>query len=308
MASFLIKRIIQLLVVFFIITMVAYLLLFVIGNPVYVMFGGGVAVTQAQIDELTQQMGLDQPIFVQYARFLYRVVTQGDFGKSYYYKQPAMGLILERIPATLALAVPSLLLSAILSIPFGIIAAIRRGTVFDRAILGFSMLGTSTPSFWMSLILVYVFAVELKVLPSSGYGTPAHVILPMVGVTFSTTATLVRMVRSETLEVLRKDYVRTAYAKGLSSVVVLGRHVLRNALIPFVTYFGMLVGNVLGMTIITEKIFAWPGSGRLLLTSIERMDQPLVVSYVVVIACLFVFVNLIVDFSYIIIDPRITFN
>ncbi len=299
------KRFIQLLLVFFLVSMAAFLLLFIIGNPVYVMFGGSSGITQDQINALTRELGLDQPFYVQYVRFLQRAVTKGDFGVSYYYHQPAMALILERIPATLQLTIPAIVLAILLSVPLGVAAALHKGTIVDRIVLSLSIIGTSVPVFWLASILIYFFAVHLKVLPSSGYGGVRHLVLPLVGVVFSATAVLVRLVRSETLETLGKDFVRTARAKGLPSSVVTVKHVLRNSLIPFVTYLGLMCGNILGMTVVTEKIFAWPGSGRLLLTSIERLDQPVVISYVVIIALIFVVVNFAVDMTYLVLDPRI---
>jgi peptide/nickel transport system permease protein len=203
------------------------------------------------------------------------------------------------------LTIPAILLAVLLSVPLGVVAAEHSGTWVDRAVLSFSILGTSVPVFWLASILIYVFAVHLRVLPSSGYGGIKHMVLPLVGVVFSATAVLVRLVRSETLETLTRDFVRTARAKGLPGWVVTIKHVLRNSLIPFVTYLGLMCGNVLGMTVVTERIFAWPGSGRLLLTSIERLDQPVVISYVVIIALIFVVVNFIVDMVYLILDPRI---
>lgn len=269
------------------------------------MLGGSVAVTQAQIEEVVELYGLDQPVYVQYWRFLVRAVTTGDFGTSYYYDEPALDLILERMPATLLLSLPPLVIAAVLALPLGLVAAVRRGSWVDQAILGFSMLGIATPVFWLAVILVYVFAVSLQMLPSSGYGTPRHLVLPLLGLTTSALAVLVRLVRTEVLETLGKDFVRTASAKGSPRAVVLLRHVLRNSLIPFVTYLGLMLGSILGNTVITERIFAWPGSGRLLLTSIERLDYPVVIAFVVLIALLFLVVNLVVDLAYFVLDPRI---
>jgi peptide/nickel transport system permease protein len=295
-------------VVLFAVSILAYVMLFAIGNPVYVMMGGSAGATPEQIEELTRALGLDQPAHIQYGRFVVGVVTRGDFGRSFYFGQPALQLILERLPASLLLSLPPLFIGALLSIPLGVTAARRRGTWTDRIILGFSMIGLATPVFWLAVILIYVFAVVLQVLPSSGYGRPEHLVLPLVGLTTTTTAILTRLVRTEMLEVLSKDYVRTAHAKGLSDRSVTIRHALRNSMIPFVTYLGLMTGNVLGNTVITEKVFAWPGTGRLLLTSIERLDQPVVVTFVVLIALLFMLVNFIVDLSYMLLDPRIRYG
>ena len=246
MFRLLFRRLIQLVMVFFIVSMVAYFFLFIIGNPVYVMFGGSSGITQEQMDALTKELGLDQPIYIQYIRFLRGIITKGDFGVSYYYHKSAMGLVLERIPATLRLAIPAILIAAFLSIPLGLVAAFHKGAWIDRVVLAFSVLGTSVPVFWLAAILIYFFAVNLKVLPSSGYGGIKHMLLPLVGIVFSTTAVLVRLVRSETLETLGKNFIRTARAKGLPARTVDIKHVLRNSLIPFVTYLGLMCGNVLG--------------------------------------------------------------
>jgi len=284
---------------------VAYVLLFAIGNPIEVMLGNSIAATQEQIDAVVALYGLDQPFYVQYWRFLSNVVTTGDFGISYYYSRSAADLILERLPATLALSLPPLFIAGLLALPLGLLAAVNRGTWIDRAILGFSTLGIATPVFWLAVILVYVFSVSMKVLPSSGYGTLKHLALPLISLTIGALAVLVRLVRTEVLETLRKDFVRTATAKGVPSMAVLVRHVLRNSLIPFVTYLGLMLGSILGNTVITERIFAWPGSGRLLLTSIERLDYPVVIAFVVLTALLFLVVNLLVDLAYFALDPRI---
>ncbi len=304
-AKFLLTRLVQILVVCFLVSVVAYVLLFSIGNPIEVMLGNSIAATQAQIDEVVALYGLDQPFYIQYWRFLSRAVTTGDFGTSYYYSQSALALILERMPATLALSIPPLVIAALLALPLGLVAAVKRGSWIDRAILSFSTLGIATPVFWLAVILVYVFSVSLKVLPSSGYGTFRHLVLPLIALTTGALAVLVRLVRTEALETLSKDFVRTATAKGVARSAVLMRHVLRNSLIPFITYLGLMLGSLLGNTVITERIFAWPGSGRLLLTSIERLDYPVVIAFVVLTALLFLVVNLLVDLAYFVLDPRI---
>ncbi len=295
----------QILVVCFLVSIVAYVLLFTIGNPIEVMLGNSIAATQEQIDAVVALYGLDQPFYVQYWRFLSNVVTTGDFGISYYYSKSAVDLIIERMPATLALSLPPLFIAGLIALPLGLVAAVKRGTLVDRAILGFSTLGIATPVFWLAVILVYVFSVSLKVLPSSGYGTLKHLALPLISLTIGALAVLVRLVRTEVLETLSKDFVRTATAKGVPNYGVLIRHVLRNSLIPFITYLGLMLGSILGNTVITERIFAWPGSGRLLLTSIERLDYPVVIAFVVLTALLFLVVNLLVDLAYFALDPRI---
>lgn len=284
----------------------AFVMLVAIGNPVRIMLGE--SASPEQVAELTAALGLDQPVHVQYLRFVQRIVTSGEFGRSLYYHQDAMRLILERLPATLLLSLPPIVLGALFSIPLGVLAALRRGSGIDRAILTFSMLGISTPSFWLAVLLVQVFAVSLRWLPSSGYGRPEHLVLPIAALTLSTTAVLVRLVRTEMLETMARDFVRTAHAKGLPARTVVTRHTLRNSLIPFVTILGLMTGNVLGNTVITERIFAWPGSGRLLLTSIERLDQPVVVAFVVLVAMIFVTINTIVDIAYFALDPRIRYD
>jgi peptide/nickel transport system permease protein len=287
---------------------ITYLLLFSIGNPIDILLGSSIAVTQQQIDEVTALYGLDQPFYVQYWRFLRRAITAGDLGTSYYYQEPALRLILERMPATLLLSVPPLIIAGLLALPLGLLAALNRGKWLDQVILSFSMLGIATPVFWLAVILVYLFSVQMHLLPSSGYGTGRHLVLPLVGITASALAVLIRLVRTEVLETVGKDFVRTATAKGAPRGRVVTRHVLRNSLIPFVTYLGLMLGSILGNTVITERIFAWPGSGRLLLTSIERLDYPVILAFVILITLLFLIVNFLVDVMYYALDPRIRYG
>ena len=307
MFAFVVRRLAQIGVVVFAMSAVTYLMLFTIGNPIAILLGSSIAVTQQQIDEVTAIYGLDQPFYVQYWRFVHRAVTKGDLGTSYYYHEPALKLILERMPATLLLSIPPLIIASILALPLGLAAALNRGRWVDRAILSFSMLGMATPVFWLAVILVFIFSVQLRVLPSSGYGTLNHLVLPLFSLTAGALAVLVRLVRTEVLETLGKDFVRTAAAKGTSRISVITKHVLRNSLIPFVTYLGLMAGSILGNTVITERIFAWPGSGRLLLTSIERLDYPVILAFVILITLLFLVVNLLVDLLYFALDPRIRY-
>jgi peptide/nickel transport system permease protein len=306
--AFILRRLAQIVVVCFVISALTYLMLFTIGNPIAILLGSSIAVSQHQIDEVTRLYGLDRPFYVQYWRFVTRAVTTGDLGTSYYYGEPALRLILERMPATLLLSVPPLVIAGLLALPLGLLAALHRGRWIDQAILSFSMIGIATPVFWLAIILVYVFSVSLNVLPSSGYGTARHLVLPLVGITTSALAVLIRLVRTEVLETLSKEFVRTARAKGVPNGGVVARHVLRNSLIPFVTYLGLMAGSILGNTVITERIFAWPGSGRLLLTSIERLDYPVVLAFVILITLLFLVVNFLVDLLYVALDPRIRYG
>lgn len=248
--------------------------------------------------------GLDQPIPVQYLRYLERLV-QGDFGRSFAYNQPAMQVVLSRLPATLELSAAAMLIAVAVAIPAGMLSAVRRGSVFDRLAMGFVLLGQSVPTFWLGMLLILVFAVHFRLLPVSGRGSLAQLVLPSVSLAMFLLALLARLTRSGMLEVLSQDYVRTARAKGLSGPAVVGRHAFRNALNPIVTVLGLQLGGLLGGAILTETVFAWPGVGSLLLDSTLKRDYPVVLAALIVIAAGFVLLNLAIDVLYRCIDRRV---
>jgi peptide/nickel transport system permease protein len=258
-------------------------------------------------------MGFDRPVYIQYLDFASDAV-RGDFGTSLRQGQPVFDLILERVPATLKLALTAFVLSVVISIPVGIISATKRNSLADNAVMGFSLLGQSLPGFFLGIMLIYIFGGKLGWLPSYGQGDGSfvsslkHLILPAITLSTFSLARNARLVRSSLLEVLGLDFVRTARSKGLAERVVMYRHALKNALIPVVTIFGLEFGTLLGGAVITETVFAWPGIGRMVVLAIQQRDFPVVVGAVTVIATVFVFLNLAVDLLYGVIDPRVRYS
>lgn len=302
MTQFITRRLLQSVAVVMGVSVVTFLITFVTGDPAILLLPPDA--TAEQVQALRQRLGLDQPVHVQYWRFVSRAIV-GDFGASLRQHQPAMGLVLERIPATLKLSVSALLFSVIVAIPAGVVAATRRDSVYDSLTMVGVLLGQSMPNFWMGILIILVFGVYFRWLPISGSGGLLHLIGPTLTLGFFPMARNVRLVRSSLLEVLNQDYIRTARAKGLSERIVVYRHALRNALIPVVTVIALQVGFFLGGAVITETIFAWPGVGRLMVQAIYGRDFPIIQAGVVLLASGFVLINLLVDIFYAYLDPRI---
>ncbi len=305
MARFLVTRLLQTVAVFLVISAVIFSLLILTGDPIELLLPPAAGLDQIQA--MRARLGLDQPWYVQYLKFL-RNAVRGDLGTSFYFGEPAIRLVLERLPASLELVLWTMLLSTVLAIPLGVVAAARRGSWFDRGVLAGSLVGISAPTFWIGIVLIAFFVVVLGVLPSSGRGGWSHLVLPVTTLAFYRVALFFRLIRAGMLDVLAQDYVRTARAKGLFERIVIYRHALRNTLIPFVTISGIQMGGLVAFAVVTEKIFAWPGMGRLLLVSIERLDYPVVVAYAIVTAALFALINLTVDVLYVFLDPRIRYE
>lgn len=302
MAAFVMQRFLQMLLLILVVTSLVFFVVQFTGDPVKLLLPEDA--TQEQVEAFRERLGLNDPIHVRYGNFLVNAV-RGDIGDSYYYREPALKLVAERLPASLQLLVGATVLSIAFSIPFGVLAAIYRGSWFDRSILSGSLVGISAPSFLVAILLILVFSLTLGWLPSSGRGSMGHFVLPSVSLALLRIAIGVRFIRSGMLDVLNLEYVRTARAKGLSERVVLFRHALRNTLIPYVTITGLQIGAVLSGAIVIERIFAWPGMGRLLLNSLERLDYPVIIAYVLVVAVIFSVINFLVDVSYFILDPRL---
>jgi ABC-type dipeptide/oligopeptide/nickel transport system permease component len=260
--------------------------------------------TEQDVVELRQTLGLDKPLLVQYGIFLANAM-RGDLGVSYHHGQPALKLVLERLPASLQLVCTSILISIIIAIPLGVLSASRRGKLLDRLSLLGSLVGISSPPFWIGIVFILVFAVELRWLPSSGRGTWAHLVLPATSLALYRLALFMRLVRAGMLDIMTQDFIRTARSKGVSEKMVIYKHALKNTLIPFVTIAGMQMGSLLAGAIVTEKVFAWPGLGRLFLDSIGVMDYPVIIAWTLVIATIFLSINLFVDIIYVWLDPRI---
>ncbi|GAB3835182.1 nickel ABC transporter permease [Kribbella italica] len=284
------------------VTIIFVVLRLVPGDPAYIMLGPDA--DQAQVDALRAQLGLDHSLAQQYATYLTNVVHL-DFGQSFRLSTDSMTLVMQRVPATIQLASTALLLSLLIGLPLGVVAALRANTWLDRTISVFSLLGQSTPSFWLGIVMILVFSRNLQVLPSSGSGSWAHLVLPTVTLALPFLAILVRLTRSGLLEVVHEGYVQTARAKGLAEGGVILVHALRNALIPIVTVVGLQFGALLGGTVIVETVFAWPGVGRLLIDSIGKRDYGVVQAAILLVATIFVLINLLVDLLYGFLDPRV---
>jgi len=300
--DFLIQKLGHTAIVVFCVLTLVFVVLHMTGDPVMMLLPPNAS--REEIDALTRTLGLDQPLIVQYGRFLARI-ARGDFGTSLQHQQPAMGLVAERLPASALLAVTALGLAVAVALPLGIVAAARRGTVLDRLAVALAALGQSAPIFWTGLMLMLVGSVILQLLPTSGYGTWRHLILPALTLASYPMAAIARLVRSGMLEVLDADYVRTARAKGLPERRVVLKHTLRNAALPIVTVVGLQFGLLLGGAIVCEMIFSWPGVGRLMIFAIYNRDFPLVEAAVFVMAMVFVAGNMLVDVCYAWLDPRV---
>jgi peptide/nickel transport system permease protein len=288
-----------------IVTLVFLLVHIVPGDPVQQMLGEGARA--GDLIQLRHALGLDVPISAQYRHYLAGVV-RGDLGDSFRFQQPVTRVVLAHYPATLELAIVALLACAAIGIPAGLLAAARRGTSTDHAIGLFTLFGLSVPNFALGPVLILVFSVILGWLPVSGRGGPSHLILPAITLGAALAAILTRMVRTSVIEELSSDYVRTAYAKGLSPSAVLFRHAFRNALIPILTILGLQFGTLLAGTVITETIFSWPGIGRLAVQAIDARDYPLLQGCILLIAFSYVVVNLLTDVICAFVDSRVRFE
>jgi ABC-type dipeptide/oligopeptide/nickel transport system permease component len=302
MSVYVARRLAQSLVVLLGISVVVFIILHLTGDPTPLMLP--LEASAEDIARFRRAMGFDDPLPVQYWRFL-RGVLQGNFGNSIRHDEPALGLVFERMPATLELTALALGVTLLLAIPAGIVSALARNTALDYVSTVIALVGQAMPTFWLGIMLILVFSVGFQVLPSSGRGGFTHMILPALTLGLFTTARTMRLTRSALLEVLGQDYVRTARAKGVAERGVVWKHALRNAAIPVITIVGLELGTLLGGAVITETIFAWPGVGRLSVQAIYNRDYPLVQASVFVLASIFVLVNLAVDLVYTYLDPRI---
>jgi ABC-type dipeptide/oligopeptide/nickel transport system permease component len=302
-AGYILKRILGMIFLLLGITFLVVLMMYLAPGDATVMILPNISSLE-QVETLRREFGLDLPLQVQYGRFLARAI-QGDLGTSWIDRRPVMPQVLDALSYTLRLATAALSLSLIFGVVSGIMAAVRHRSLTDEAIMTVTVMGISTPVFITGLLLIYVFSFKFGWFPTSGAGSWRHLVLPAVTLATFLIAYMTRMMRSCMLDVLGQDYIRTARAKGLMEVVVLGWHALKNALIPMVTVVGLQVGLLLGGSVITETVFAYPGIGQLIVSAIGARDTPLVQGCVVVIATGFILVNLIVDVSYALIDPRI---
>lgn len=303
MHKYILRRLLLLIPVMLGVSFVVFTIMFFTpGDPAKILLGE--RAPEAEVQALRQQMGLDDPFFVQYGRFIFNAL-RGDLGRSLTTRRPAAQELWARFPATLQLAAAGVLVAVLMGIPIGIISATRQYSLFDGASMVLALIGVSMPNFWQGIMMVLLFSIVLRWFPSSGYGTFRHLIMPALTIGTSSAATITRMTRSSMLEVVRQDYIRTARAKGLSERVVINRHALKNALIPIVTVVGLQFGYLLGGAVLTETIFSWPGVGRLMVDAIRQRDYTVVQGGVLLLALTFSIVNLLVDILYAYIDPRI---
>jgi peptide/nickel transport system permease protein len=305
MVAYLVRRLFGAVLVLAGVTVAVFLILHLSGDPALIMLPP--EASQQDVINFRHEYGFDRPVLVQFGDFALHAI-RGDFGNSIRHGDPAMGLALERLPATAELAFSALLLAMIVAIPAGIVAAVKRETLVDYLVRGISLVGQAAPVYWLGIMFILVFGVALGWLPVSGMGGWRHLLLPMVTLGAFTTAKLMRITRSGMLDVMRADYVRTALAKGLSSLTVTVRHALRNAILPIVTVVGLELGTLLSGAVITETIFSWPGIGRLAVQAIYDRDYPVVEAVVVLTAAIFVGLNLLVDLTYAVFDPRVTYK
>ena len=302
MGTYILKRFMQGILTILVVTMVVFLSLHATGDPAALL--APMDAQPAEVATLRVRLGLDRPLYVQYIDFLSHAL-RGDMGDSFRYKQPAMSLILPSLSRSLELGIPAILISCLLAIPLGIVSAVHRGTAFDASILLAALIGQATPVFLLSIILIWVFAVHLHWFPASGTGSLADFVLPVISIVAYNLAILTRLTRSSMLEILGADYVRTARAKGLTEIVVLAKHALRNAGISVISLIGLQIGTVLSGMLVVETIFAWPGLGWLIYSAVLQRDIPLVMAGATAIAVMVVVLNLCVDLSYALLDPRI---
>jgi peptide/nickel transport system permease protein len=318
MLSFVLQRALQAVAVMFVMTILVFVGVYAIGNPIDVLIDPGA--DQKVRAEVIARYGLDRPLWEQYFGFLKRLLS-GDFGRSFVFGMPVLDLIFGRLPATLELALASVIGATLLGVPLGMYAGYRPESAGARVIMAVSILGFSVPTFWVGILLIYVFAVQFGVLPAGGRGATVslfgvewsfltldgwrHLFLPALNLSLFKLAMLIRLARSGTREVMGTDMIRFARAEGLSERTILHLHVLKLIAIPIVTVFGLELGSTLAFAVVTETIFSWPGVGKLIIDSIFQLDRPVMVAYLVLVALLFTLINFSVDLAYAALDPRI---
>jgi ABC-type dipeptide/oligopeptide/nickel transport system permease component len=302
MKGYILKRLFHSIFVLVGISLVVFIILHLTGDPAALLMP--MDATPEQVAQFRKEMGFTDPIIVQYWRF-FKGTLRGDFGQSFRHSQPALDLVMERMPATIQLTAAAMVIALVVAIPVGIFSAIRRNSILDHIGMTGALLGQSTPVFWLGIMLILIFSVTIQWFPSSGRGEIQHLVLPAITLGMFTMARTARMMRSSMLEVMGQEYMKTAKAKGLSPGIVILKHALKNAAIPVVTIIGMELGTLLGGAVITEWIFAWPGVGRLTVQAIFNRDYPVVQAAVFLLASIFVLVNLIVDLMYTYLDPRV---
>lgn len=318
MTVFIIRRLLQSVAVVLVMSFIVFVGVNVVGDPVEMMVSD--EADQAERDKVIKSMGLDKPWYVQYGRFVAGAV-EGDLGKSFVYGESALKIIAHRIPATLELAVAALLMAVLIGIPLGVYAGLKPDTPLSKTIMAGSILGFSLPTFWVGLMFIMVFAVMLGWLPSTGRGETvnlmgidvsfltmdglSHLFLPALNLALFKISLVIRLARAGTREVALQDYIKFARAKGLRNTRIVMVHLLKNIMIPVITVLGLEFGGLIAFSVVTESVFAWPGMGKLIIQSIQTLDRPVIVAYLMIIVLIFVVINLVVDVFYSILDPRV---
>jgi peptide/nickel transport system permease protein len=318
MLVYLIRRLGQALLVVAVMATLVFVAIYAVGNPIDILASPDA--DDIEKAAIAKRLGLDLPLWQQFGTFVWNAL-HGDLGRSFVYNAPAVDVILQRLPATLELAMTGLVFSILIGIPLGMIAGLKPNSLFGRSIMSGSILGFSLPNFWIGLMLILLFAVELRLLPASGRGPTVtvlgvplaifsweglkHVLLPAVTLALYKSALVIRITQAGTREVMMQDYIRFARAKGLKSSRIVGVHVLKNIMIPVVTVLGLELGSMIAFAVVTETVFSYPGMGKLLIDSINRLDRPIIVAYLMLTVVIFVAINLLVDVLYAAIDPRI---
>ncbi len=305
MRRFILVRFFQMLITLFVVSLIVFFMVRLKGDPIAIM--APPTFNEEQVERLREAWGFDRPIWEQYVIFVTKAIT-GDFGESIQARRPAMELVIERLGYTYLLAAASSLVGIAIAIPLGIVSALNRNSAVDLVSTALASIGTAMPSFWLGLMLIIVFSVNLRMLPAFGALEPAAIIMPSVTLGVGMAARLSRLTRSAMLEVLNQDYIRTARSKGLRDRVVVVQHALRNALIPIITVFGLQLGWLLGGSVVVESVFSWPGLGRLMIDSINVRDITVVQAGLFWFALSFILINFIVDLLYAVLDPRIRYT
>ncbi len=318
MTVFIIRRLMQSSVVVAVMSLLVFVGVNIVGDPVDMLINP--EADQAEIERVMRDLGLDRPVHEQYGYFVVNAL-QGDLGKSFIFGEPALQLIVQRMPATFELAIAALLIAIVLGIPLGVIAGLRPEAKSSKAIMAGSILGFSLPSFWVGIMMIMLFAVMLGWLPSTGRGDTVpflgmqvsfltwdglqHLLLPAINLSLFKLSLVIRLARAGTREVIHQDYIKFARAKGLSESRVVLVHLLKNIMIPVVTVLGLEFGGLVAFSVVTETVFAWPGMGKLIIDSLHELDRPVVVAYLMIVVLMFVIINLLVDIVYSVLDPRV---
>jgi peptide/nickel transport system permease protein len=318
MSVFIIRRLLQSILVVWIMSLIVFVGVNIVGDPVDMLINP--EADQAEIERFIRDLGLDRPLHEQYWYFVLNAL-KGDLGNSFIFNQPALKLIIQRIPATFELAIVALLMAVVIGIPLGVYAGLKPDTRTSKTIMATSILGFSLPTFWVGLMMIMVFAVMLGWLPSFGRGETellfgiefsfltmdglAHLLLPALNLSLFKMSLVIRLARAGTREVVHQDYIKFARAKGLSQNRIIFVHLMKNIMIPVVTVLGLEFGGLIAFSVVTETVFSWPGMGKLIIDALHNLDRPVVVAYLMIIVLIFVVINLVVDVLYSILDPRV---